>query len=313
MTAARTDPITMQRQRGIAAVMALLVVALVASLATGLIWQQSLMLRQMQNLSARAQIREIARAGAAWTTAILASDSAQIDALNEPWALTLPPVEVERATLSGGLADESGRFNLNNLVQSGSAIEPQIAAFRLVLAHVGLPANLADALTDWMDADAVVRPGGGAEDSYYLALDPPYHAANRPLSTLGELRLVRGFGARELTLLAPLVSVLPATTSINVNTMPGDLLSALVPEAPSQSVLAGRQTSPFQNAQAFLQLLPEESRNRLAGLVAVNSAYFSAHAVVTQDRARIAYRAILQRNSTQGNWPNVLSFHEEPL
>ena len=57
------------RQRGLAAVLAILVVALAASTAIYLVWQQTVALRQVENLDARAQIREIARAGTSWAAA----------------------------------------------------------------------------------------------------------------------------------------------------------------------------------------------------------------------------------------------------
>ncbi len=305
-------------QRGLAAVMAILIVALAATIASGLMWQQSMMMRQVENLAARAQGREVARAAAAWAAVILADDDPAVDHLQEPWATPLPAVDVGEATVSGGLADETARFNLNNLVSEGKPVATQVDAFRGALGQLGLEASLADALIDWIDPDS--EPiAGGAESGYYLTLDPPYNAANKPLTSLGELRLVRGFTDEVVGRLAPLVTVLPAASRINVNTASAQVMAAFVPEMPTLAVMRNRDQRPFLKPQDFLDLAPEEARARLGTLIAVSSSYFSARAVVTSGRARIAWHAILERGANPATgaqpkaWPRVLTFHEEPL
>lgn len=67
---------------------------------------------------------------------------------------------------------------------------------------IGLPeiywADLIDSFYDWTDEDAFTRDNG-AEEDYYEDLDPPYAPANGPLSTVGELRLVKGFNEAIMT------------------------------------------------------------------------------------------------------------------
>ncbi len=305
-------------QRGLAAVMAILIVALVATLAAGLLWQQSMALRLVENLASRGQGREIARAAAAWAAVILADDDPSVDHLKEPWATLLPPIDVGEATVSGSLSDEAARFNLNNLVADGKPVTAQVEAFRAALTHLGLDASLADALVDWIDPDS--EPvSGGAESNYYLTLDPPYNAANRPLTDLGELRLVRGFTEEVMTRLAPLVTVVPGSSPINVNTTSADVLAAFMPEMNAQTVVRNREQRPFLKTQDFLDLAPEEARARLTPLIGISSSYFSARAVVHSGRARIAWHAILARSGAQTTsaqpaaWPRVVTFHEEPL
>ena len=81
---------------------------------------------------------------------------------------------------------------------------------------------------DRIDDDDKPQPQNGAEDEYYLALDPPYRAANRPLIHVDELAMVRGFDASVRGRLAPFVSALPGPTAVNVNTAPPEVLAALV-------------------------------------------------------------------------------------
>jgi type II secretory pathway component PulK len=63
-------------------------------------------------------------------------------------------------------------------------------------------------LMDWVDADDVGRRGG-LEDEWYQGRQPPYRAANRPLLSVDELRLVQGFDGRLVDALAPYVGVFP--------------------------------------------------------------------------------------------------------
>lgn len=307
-----------RRQSGLAALMAILIVALVASLAVALAWESSMMLRQIENLGARAGSRELARAAAAWAAVILSEDDASVDHLRETWATALPPVEVEGSTVSGSLTDETGRFNLNALVSDGKPAAPAIDALKRMLAAQGLDASIVDSLVDWIDPDNEAGPNG-AEDSYYLTLDPPYRAANRPLVDVGELRLVRGIDAQAFARIAPLTTVLPLATRINVNTAPAEVLSAFLPELDSATIVAARERQPFARDQDYLSLVPDDARARHAALITVRSSFFSARALVVRGRSRLAWRAILQRaapgvgGQTQNSWPQIIAFHEDLL
>jgi general secretion pathway protein K len=57
----------------------------------------------------------------------------------------------------------------------------------------GTARELSSTLLDWIDADDQMRLNG-AESAQYLRRNPPYRAANAPLQTLGELRLLEGWG-----------------------------------------------------------------------------------------------------------------------
>src|SRR5690606_5946952 len=90
------------------------------------------------------------------------------------------------------------------------------------------PEELAANLLDWIDEDDV-RQGGGSEDDVYQRMDPPYRAANRPLLSLDELRLVEGFDGTLVDALRPYVTVYPIAGSggVNLNTAPAWVLAQL--------------------------------------------------------------------------------------
>ena len=147
-----------QRQRGIALITVILIVALATTVASFVAWRQQVWTRQVENLRDAAQAAAVARAGVDWAGAILSEDRRknQTDHLNEAWAqqVALP---VERGRVAGGILDAQARFNLNNLVRNGQASLTDIAAFQRLLTTLEFSADaanrLTEALIDWLDAD----------------------------------------------------------------------------------------------------------------------------------------------------------------
>jgi general secretion pathway protein K len=282
----------------VAVVMAVLIVALATSAATYLLWQQSLWVRQVENLAGRAQAEVIARAAAGWAATILAEDDPALDHLSEAWARRAPVFAAEQAQVAGALFDEQGKFNVNNLARDGGAAPHDFVAFQRLLATLGLPTGLAEAVVDWLDADSDVMQPNGAEDSYYLALDPPYRTAGRRAVDLAELVRVRGFDADILARLAPFVTALPEDTPVNVNTAPVEVLQALIPGIGREEmarVMERRKTKPFESRDDFLRALARTSTESVAAQLDVKSRYFSAETTVRMGRVTVAYRALFQR------------------
>ena len=92
-----------------------------------------------------------------------------------------------------GVTDEASKININ------TASRAQLLALfdQLKLEDV-TSEQLADALIDWRDQDDIPISSNGAESSYYNTLDPPYKCKNRPLETVEELLMVKGFNGRIL-------------------------------------------------------------------------------------------------------------------
>ena len=90
-------------------------------------------------------------------------------------------------TVKYGLADESAKININALI----ALDPTGNVLNTALLTLpNMTANIADAITDWVDSDSTARPSG-AEDDTYMALSTPYHIKNGPISSLEELLMVQ--------------------------------------------------------------------------------------------------------------------------
>jgi len=296
------------RQRGVAVVLAMGVVALAAMAATALVVTQSAWSRLSELGADRVQAQLVLRAGVDWARAVLSDDrrTSVVDHLGEPWALRLPPLPVDNGKLAGYIEDQQGAFNLNNLVSEGKVVLTQLRYFRRLLAILELPVDLADALADWLDADSEPQPRGGAEDRYYLGLERPYLAANRPLVDVAELALVRGFDMNAYARLRPFVTALPQPTAVNVNTATPEVLAAIASGLSldgARALVAQRQRVYFRDKADFLARLPAGATGNLDD-IAVASAYFMATMRVTIGGAEAGGTALLARED--GRWPVVV-------
>ena len=296
------------RQRGVAIVLAMGVVAIAALAATAILVTQSTWSRRSELTSDHVQAQLIIKAGLDWARAVLSDDRrvSIVDHLGEPWALRLPPMPVDNGKLAGFIEDQQGAFNLNNLVNDGKVNLKQLAHFRRLLAILDLPAELADALADWLDADSEPQPQGGAEDSYYLKLEQPYLAANRPLIDVAELALVRGFDDKVRARLRPFVTALPRFTAVNVNTASPEVFVAIVEGLnldAARALVAKRERAYFRTTADFVNQLPQEVVAS-ADDIAVNSAYFMATMRVIIGGAEAHGSALLARDDVQ--WPAIV-------
>lgn len=248
-------------QRGVALVTAMLIVAIIGTVAAFLGLSQQVWLRQTQNLADLAQADSL-RLGALRFAAIALTEDAKrtkVDDLTEDWAKGLPPLPVEGGYVVLKAQDATARFNLNNVVAGDAA---SIGVFKNLLVANGLDPNLSDALIDWTDADSTTT-ASGAEDVDYLSTDFPYRCANRPLTTVEELRAIKGYTEEVVEKLAPHVVALPEKTKVNVNTASETVLAALlgISEPQAVEIVRARESRPFPDTAAIQALLPKTGQN----------------------------------------------------
>lgn len=136
-----------------------------------------------------------------------------------------------------------------------SRLEVAEMRFRLLLGELEIDPAIVQAILDWTDADSDARFPNGAEDAYYLDLERPYRAANRPLASVRELLLVRGVTQAIFEKLAPHVTVLAEPTALNVNTASETVLMSLGPgidRSTATLLINLRETQAFASVDAFL-------------------------------------------------------------
>lgn len=293
----------MRRERGVAAITAILVVAVAASAATFMLAQHSAMIDQTALVASRAQAELFADAGFDWARGVLSEDARRtggVDSLAEGWAQPIAGLPVERAVVAGAIGDEQGKLNLNNLVIGGRS-DWDLRILQRLLAELALAPELADAIVDWIDADGDMTGNGGAEDAYYLSLKRPYRAANQILVQVDELHRVRGFDAATVAKLRPHVTALPVRTAVNINTASGAVLAALldgkVARADLAARLANRRAKPFQSTNEIAQWAPKADPRTVSTDLGVKSDFFSVRVQVAQDDVQLAAEALVQRNA----------------
>lgn len=295
-----------RRQRGVALLVALLAVALAVILIAGLLDRGELTLARTRNALRSAQAAAYAQGLEAYAAQVLLKDQAGQDSRTDIWALPLPPQEVPGGVISANLRDLNGCFNLNNLVlpDNTAAQDAWRAMFTRLLAIRGVDPGVAEAVVDWLDADANSAGSGGAEDSAYLGLPLPYRAANRAFAQVSELRLVRGVDGDTYARLAPDVCALPPGTTLNVNTASVAVLRSIAPGI-SQS-LAERLwqdgSANWTDRNAFLRELPNGGMTlgSLAAQVGLASSYFIARGEVVLDDVPFTFHSLIERRSGAG-------------
>lgn len=304
-----------QRQRGIALITALLVLAIAVVLAASLAHEGALALRRTENLLHHAQASAYLEGAEDWARRILARDERGVDHLGEPWATPLPAIPVEGGTISGRLIDLQGRLNLNALLTTESALAPLHArrlACLLQKAGIERPEAALDALADWQDADAEVRPQG-AEDGVYMGLPQPYRSGNQPLLAAAELALIQGFPPAAVARLKTLTAALPKDATLNLNTAPPAVLACLgegLTEDDWRPFLEARLKAPLKKIEELL------AQDRLKGRVDPAGLGVSSQVFLLEAEARIGrtvarrYSVLLREN--QGTVRVLHRFQESP-
>jgi len=287
----------MHRQTGVALITALLITALVTVIAVAMASEQQLDIRRTSNIMDTDRAFIFGLGVESWAKEILRRDrqNSKTDDLTEDWAVVLPPLSVEDATVSGHIVDMTGRFNLNDLVQQGKADTVSIEEFKRLLAAVGLNPDLAMAVVDWIDPDSQVSFPAGAEDTEYMNLTPPYRAANQPMVSPSELLLVKGFDLKSYRKLAPYVAALPEPTQVNVNTASAPVLMAVVQglsEADAKGIVDDLKKNGFKTLGDFKKRV---SSYTVSPNVGVQSSYFLAESETHFGRGRMQLYSLLSR------------------
>jgi len=289
------------RERGVALVTALLVVAIATVAAVSMASRQQLDIRRTATLLHGEQAWAYVLGAENWARVVLRRDArdSQVDTLAEDWS-TRPPVSfVEGGSIVGRLIDLQSRFNLNNLVlSSGEEDKEAVAYYKRLLRNLELDERLAEALVDWIDSDINARFPDGAEDEAYLSLDPPYRAANRPLADASELRLVKGYTAEAVAKLLPHVVALPVRTAINVNTAGAVVLSAVAEDlsvSDGERLVEARGEDGYASVDSFRQNAVLNGKQVILTLLSVKTDWFLmlSESSIGEGRARLASR--LQR------------------
>ena len=300
-------------QRGIALLTILVMVALATILAATIAKRQTNTSENTGYLMRQDQSLLYAKSAEAFFSELLIQDSdngSSIDHLQENWAKPMPAFPVEDGFISGRLLDESGKFNLNNLLKADGSVDDSARRwFEKLLQRVGLPAELSQAVIDWQDADDETTGAMGAESNYYQGLDPSYLASNTNFHQVEELKLVRGFEGKNYDLIAPYVTALPEATKINMNTAAPLLLASIDPKLDvktlEQELKAKQAELTYFNSledlwklNAFSGIEPQNKTDAAAWLDS-KSNYFTAQIEVVLSERKRQFSSAMMRKDKQ--------------
>ncbi|RJR42016.1 MAG: general secretion pathway protein GspK [Desulfobacteraceae bacterium] len=246
-----------KKRRGSVLVVTLLIIMSLAGLTLDLSDQSGLSLTLCGFSRDSFLAGQAARAGVQAAMERLASDpDMEVDSLNEPWAvfgsIPLPDGLPEGMEVHGRIVDESGKLNLNTLLNEKGEIDEKMQArlIRLFRA-LDIGEEKAAPVLDWLDADDIERMNG-AESYYYQDLQSPYVCSNGPFMTVGQIRLVKGLG--ESLTGKDLRDYLTVHTDgkVNINTASPEVLQSLSDKFDSRvadAVVEYRKTMVFMKPE----------------------------------------------------------------
>ena len=308
------------RQRGVALIIALILVALATILASKLTFDGFLERRRAIGILAAEQAMHFGMGAEALAADVLIKDQQQSQetTLIGAWAQATQPLPITPqdnpegepiGTLQGSLEDLQGRFNLNNLGRwNATGPDPQpLEQFQRLLAAVGLETKWAGMARDWIDEDDQPSSPDGAEDSVYTAQNPPYKAGNWPMMSPTELMNLPGFDAARYRKIAPYVTALPtAAAKINVCTASGAVLESISPNLsgeyggtpPRPEVLANeRKSGCFPTVDVLNRILGTNGIKDLKGVYGNTSNYFRLTTRVTLGTTEFTLYSLLLRGA----------------
>ncbi|WP_287926516.1 type II secretion system protein GspK [Diaphorobacter sp.] len=275
------------RERGIALILVLWVVTLLAVIAGSFVYGARGSALAAGNLVALAKARALADAGihrGLYELGKPATDAERWLANGREYAFTLDDTEIRVS-----MRDEAAKIDLNTANDT---------LLKSLLQSAGLSeedANqLLDAILDWRDADDLARPQG-AERDRYEAQGLPYIPPNAPFRTVEELQQVIGINPGLYRRLAGALTVHSRQAGINSTLAPREVLLAL-PNASAEDVdaylvaredmlAAGMAPLPFPPAAGFESGASSQVYNLRSFAKAADGTQFVREAVarVTQD------------------------------
>ena len=174
-------------------------------------------------------------------------------ALTDRWATPIR-LDDEAGSLTITISEESGKINVNGLIQPNGEYEPfTLAALKRLATKLQLQADPWGAVADWIDSDDIPR-SGGVETPYYRTLKPAYASRNSKLMTLTEISLIKGISSEIMGKLSPHLTIYsdqagaPLST-ININTASKEVLASLddrIDDRMAELIMEERKLQPFQ-------------------------------------------------------------------
>lgn len=242
----------MNRERGVALLMVLVVLTTLSALLYPLWQAQRMSIARAQASQGQMQAWAVLISAQDWVRSALKFDAqlSKIDSLTEMWAQPMPPIPFDGGQVSGWLEDAQSKLNVNALAApDGVQREAVVQRFNRLCQVLQVDCPFWPAVADWIDHDDIPMTGG-AETSFYMGQPTPMRPANQEVVAVEELSVVAGVTPSVLQLLKPYLVALPVVLPINMNTVTAPVLMAQAPwitEEIAKRVLAQQRLQPFES------------------------------------------------------------------
>jgi len=302
----RSVPVFSHPESGASLVGALLLVAVMASMAMMLAGDLRVSMRRSANMDGRDQAYWYAMGAREYASGLIANAMVEPAIALRPdaaWLRTAREFPIERGVLSGRISDGNNCFNLNGLVVDdgqGGLVANAVQRSQLERLLVALDVPTADAArlaaqaSDWIDSDTRPMPGGG-EDGLYAGLDLPYRTGNTLMAEREEMLALASMTPTLYRRIKPYVCTRPvaALMPLNINTLASSDWPLLVAvfdgelgRIAAEGILLSRPSAGFASAEGFWALEPVQDLTPDATLreaVGVETRYFDVAVDVLHD------------------------------
>lgn len=304
-------------ERGAALLTVMLLVAIIAVMATTALERLRLGTRLAANAVALDQARGLALAAEAMATGrvtdLLRRDQSRVTLMGG-WSNRPYTIPISGGVATARVSDGGNCFNLNSLVTDLDGIyvaDPTtVAQFARLIRLLNIPGGegIAAAAADWIDSDDQAL-GAGAEDSAYTGLATPYRTAGTLMVDPSELRAVAGVTAVAYRKLRPWICTLPraARSRLNVNTLTPEqapLVAMLLPDTlgidRARAMLLRRPPAGYEDPNDFWKSLsengitPDLAARQQAD---VTTKYFDLRVDVTVGSSELQERALIDAST----------------
>lgn len=321
-------PHRVHQTRGMAILMAMLTLALVATLASGVLWQQWRIQEEESASRFDQQASWLLGSALDWARVILAEDAkaSSTDNKTEPWSIPLQETQLasflsastsgvnsadaqtsnaprdggiddaqaEQIFISGRITDLQSRLNLFNLYNAGQISEPDLNALTQLFTLLGLPPSELNLLVQSLNTSSatVVLPERIEQLSWL------------------------GLSGQTVAALSPYVTWLPTRSALNLNTATPQVLAASfngLSLNDAQKLAQTRDTQPWNTLSDATNAINAVLKGSgaysgspgLAGVslsntqFALNSSYFQVIGRLRFDTLVFTQRSVVQRNNQE--------------
>lgn len=279
------------RQKGMAIIGALVVVAAASVATAGIMERQALLADTLSSERDRVQAKWLLRSGLDWSRIVLLNDarSNAVTLKDAIWAQPIEGLEIRApgntrgAYFSGLIEDEQGKYDLGRLAMNGTVLAGELAALGKLLASLGMP--------DWL-APAIAARVASTQAG-------PQSAPTAPgLRSVRDLLGIDGVTLETVTVLSEYLTILPSKSALNVNTASAEVLSASIPRldlAQARSLVEQRDRGQWFNSRGDLLNRLDDPQIATDILIDVRSEWFKVTGEVSLEHATASLQALLQR------------------